>query len=257
MIDGRDGQEQAWFDSHFHQAASECVGFLGDAGVSLIGKRVCDIGCGDGLIDVGVINLASPAEFVGFDIAPGDLSTLRERLMACGERPELLDSFTMRKSEPVALPWRSDYFDVAISWSAFEHVSDPEGLLRDVHRVLSPGGIFFLQLWPFYWSEHGTHLWQWFPEGYANQRYSDAEIRARIADDSVTPPEWKSMMLGAYETLNKITVHTLEQALLSSGFEVRRFQLLSDVIHVPEDAPWVSVIDRAISGVKLVAVKAE
>ena len=255
VVDGRAGQEEAWFSNHFHQAAGECLSFLTEAGVLLNNRKVCDIGCGDGLIDAGVLQLSQAQEFVGFDIAPGDEVVLRAALKQREIDTDFLSAFSMVRSEIARIPWGDDYFDVAVSWSAFEHVADPTALLREVHRILAPGGALFLQLWPFFWSQHGTHLWQWFPDGYANQVHSEEEIRRRIEEDEVTEAGWKQMMLGAYDTLNRFTVNDLEASLIDAGFEIKRFQLLTDTIQVPDGAEWRSAIDRSISGVKLVAVK--
>lgn len=38
-----------------------------------------------------------------------------------------------------------DEFDVVTMWCVLAHVRDGEGLLREVHRMLAPGGLLFLQ----------------------------------------------------------------------------------------------------------------
>ncbi len=256
VLDGRLGQEDAWFASHLDQAAVQCLEFLAEAGVALQDRRVCDIGCGDGLIDAGILQRSAAREFVGFDIAPGGSAALHQALKRHGYSTDSLSNFRMVQSGVTSIPSPDHYFDVAVSWSAFEHVADPTALLREVRRILVPGGVLFLQLWPFFWLQHGTHLWQWFPDGYANQLHTDAEIQARLTRDSETDPGWKQMMFDAYSTLNRFTVRDLEASLIDAGFEVKRFQLLTDTIQIPDNAEWCSSVDRAISGVKLVATTA-
>ncbi len=47
-------------------------------------------------------------------------------------------------------------FDVVMSWSVFEHVSNPESALRNVIEALRPGGIFYISI-HLYTSNNGHH----------------------------------------------------------------------------------------------------
>jgi 2-polyprenyl-3-methyl-5-hydroxy-6-metoxy-1,4-benzoquinol methylase len=66
---GSDGDESSrWFWDHYVDAAGEVISFLEADAISLAGKRVGDVGCGDGIIDLGVAHRARPTLLVGFDI---------------------------------------------------------------------------------------------------------------------------------------------------------------------------------------------
>ena len=47
-------------------------------------------------------------------------------------------------------------FDVVMSWSVFEHLSDPQKALRNVIHALRPGGLFYISL-HLYTSNSGHH----------------------------------------------------------------------------------------------------
>ena len=48
-------------------------------------------------------------------------------------------------------------FDLVCSFNAFEHVADPEAVLREAVRVTKPGGAVYLLFGPLYWSSYGLH----------------------------------------------------------------------------------------------------
>ncbi|MBV8759482.1 MAG: class I SAM-dependent methyltransferase [Deltaproteobacteria bacterium] len=49
-------------------------------------------------------------------------------------------------------------FDLAISHDTFEHVSDPAGVLRELHRLLRPGGRAYLKFGPLWRAPLGLHM---------------------------------------------------------------------------------------------------
>lgn len=50
--------------------------------------------------------------------------------------------------EPVALPFERGSFDAALACGVLEHVQDEEGSLRELARVLRPGGLLFVFMHP-------------------------------------------------------------------------------------------------------------
>ena len=116
-------------------------------------------------MDLGVLHKARPGNLTGFDLNQTNTDHLLRRAREEASRqPSTWLSF--ERSEVDRLPAEDGAFDYAFSWSAFEHISQPIGVLREVRRILAPDGAFFLQLWPFYFSAKGSHLWEWFPEDF-------------------------------------------------------------------------------------------
>lgn len=54
--------------------------------------------------------------------------------------------------DPVKLPFAEASFDAVISCGVLEHVPDASGSLREICRVLKPGGLFFIYHFPNRWS---------------------------------------------------------------------------------------------------------
>ena len=52
-----------------------------------------------------------------------------------------------------------EYFDLAISSSVFEHVHNFDVALREMFRVLKPGGYLFSHFGPIWSGSYGHHLW--------------------------------------------------------------------------------------------------
>jgi ubiquinone/menaquinone biosynthesis C-methylase UbiE len=252
---GREHERSEWFWSHYRDAADATIAILTGAGFDLEGKRVADVGCGEGITDLALVQRGRPAELVGFDIQLTDTAKLLEEARREGVADELPAHLRFERSETETLPAPDDSFDVVLSWSAFEHVDDPPVLMQEIARVLRPDGCLMLQLWPFYNSEHGSHLWQWFPEGFAQFRYSEAEIERRVRADDENR-EFGALLLEEFKKLNRATLDDLGAAMRGAGLRVSRLEPLSGAVDVPPGAADVPLSSLVISGVILVAVPA-
>lgn len=59
--------------------------------------------------------------------------------------PELSAFFS---AEPVKLPYEDNSFDAVVSCGVLEHVSDPDGSLDEIRRILKPGGTLYIYKLP-------------------------------------------------------------------------------------------------------------
>jgi SAM-dependent methyltransferase len=98
--------------------------------------RVLDLGCGAGAVAKSV-----KRERPDLDVVACDMSN--SALAAATESPEGVD-FRLATAE--RLPFRDGEFDCVWIFDVLEHVEDPEGVLREVFRVLKPGGSFHIVL---------------------------------------------------------------------------------------------------------------
>jgi ubiquinone/menaquinone biosynthesis C-methylase UbiE len=248
-----DDPESKWFWDHYETAPREIEEFVRPAGVELEGRDIADVGCGDGIMALGLARRVRPRTLVGFDINPVDPAVLLDRARRRRVKHELPDGLEFRLSEPERLPAEDSSFDVVYTWSVFEHVRDPVALLREIRRVLRPEGTMMLQLWPFYYSARGSRLWDWFPDTFHHLVDSPERVVADARASTVHSPERAEYMTKEFLSLNRITLDELHRAILAAGLEVRKLEAIGEAAHVPSEANRYPLSQLAISGVKLLA----
>ena len=90
----------------------------------------------------------------------------------------------IRATEP--LPYENGRFDGVFAWSVFEHVADVAFALGEIHRVLRPGGGFFLQISPLFISgPHGGHLRNILDEPWIHLKLTQEELFKRLRTGAV------------------------------------------------------------------------
>jgi 2-polyprenyl-3-methyl-5-hydroxy-6-metoxy-1,4-benzoquinol methylase len=118
--------------------------------------RLLDIGVGTGLF-------MEIAQKKGFEVFGLDVSSYA--IKTVGKRMKIKSEKKLVVSELTEKTYASNYFDVINMRHSIEHVSDPEKLLKNVYKILKPGGIvaiatpnsfgwhakLFKELWP-HWS---------------------------------------------------------------------------------------------------------
>lgn len=62
--------------------------------------------------------------------------------------PDLAKLPIVCHDDPVKMPFENESFDGVCSCGVLEHVPDPAGSLREIHRILKPGGYFYLFMFP-------------------------------------------------------------------------------------------------------------
>jgi SAM-dependent methyltransferase len=103
-------------------------------------RQVLDWGCGHGHAADALQRAGM--EVVALEYRPDAEEGARERLAYYPDVEALLTR------EPVRLPFGDASFDAVLSLGVLEHVSDPDGSLAEIHRVLRPGGRFYVYKLP-------------------------------------------------------------------------------------------------------------
>lgn len=242
-----------WFVEKYDGAVAQLLDFCAAGSVALTDAEIADLGCGEGSMTLGLHRRVRPRRLIGFDLKPVDVDALLAHSVGIGQAAELPPGLEFQRSEPRSIPAADASFDFVYSWSAFEHVSDPVTVLGEIHRILRPNGHFFLQLWPFYASAKGSHLWQWFDEDFHHLGHPEEEIVAAVRADERQPREWAEYMLDEFRHLNRLTVPELQRAMLASGFDVLRVEFISWPTMLSPTLARYDWRDLAIGGIKLLA----
>jgi ubiquinone/menaquinone biosynthesis C-methylase UbiE len=114
-------------------------------------QRVLDIGCGTGTMAVLLKRKYATAQIVGLDPDPKALRRAQKKVRRAGVAVQLDEGFADE------LPYEESTFNRVLSSFMFHHLEeqDREKMLREVLRVLKPGGSFHLL--DFAGGEDGAH----------------------------------------------------------------------------------------------------
>lgn len=103
------------------------------------GARLLEVGCGMGS---DLLQFArGGARCIGVDLTPRSVQITRHRFKLYGAD----GSFMISDGEH--LPFQSESFDVVYSNGVLHHTPDTAGAIREVHRVLRPGGVAKIMLY--------------------------------------------------------------------------------------------------------------
>lgn len=247
----KDSEE--WFQAHYWDAADQVLSFLAASELGIGGRDVADIGSGDGIIDLALATRGAPSQLVGFDVNPTSVDGL-QRVAATAGIDELPSNLSFAQSGVDSIPAPDESFDVVISWSVFEHVSEPLKMLNEIRRIMRPTGTLMLQLWPFYYSDHGGHLWLTHGGGFPHLMSPDDELMSSLKDKTGT--DARRPADDEFLSLNHLTLNELGDLMLTAGLKTARAELISEVVTIPSEIEDVALTDLLVSGVKLLAVRA-
>jgi ubiquinone/menaquinone biosynthesis C-methylase UbiE len=126
--------EAAFVPSLFAHLAPHLV----DAAEVAAGDRVLDVACGTGIVARTAADRTGPTgHVVGLDLNEAMLTVARR------VRPDL----NWRQGDASSMPFPDDSFDVALCQSGLMFVPDPAVAVREMTRVVRPGGRVAAQVW--------------------------------------------------------------------------------------------------------------
>lgn len=116
--------------------ASGAIAALEDVGSQ---AEVLDCGIGSGALSIALNSiLSTPPKIHGIDLSSKMLARAAAEMRLAGLAPEL------RQADILTMPFADASFDAAMAAHVIEHLPDPQLALKEMVRVLKPGGMFFL-----------------------------------------------------------------------------------------------------------------
>lgn len=100
------------------------------------GMRLLDCGCGPATITVGLAPLIAPGEVIGID----QDATLVAKAQANAAGANVTN-IRIETGNVYDLPFPDESFDAVWAHALLEHLNDPIAALREMQRVLKPGGV--------------------------------------------------------------------------------------------------------------------
>ena len=98
------------------------------------GRRTLDVGCGEGRLTRHLASLGH--RIVGIDVSPTLVAAARE----------LAPDMELHVADAAALPFDDASFDQVVSFMCLHDVDDLGGAVREMARVLEPGGVACLAI---------------------------------------------------------------------------------------------------------------
>jgi SAM-dependent methyltransferase len=151
-------------DGHFwFSTRNELIGWL-IRRFAARAKHVLEIGCGTGYVLYALRNALPGAAIAGSELHSRGLSHARRRHL---EQVELLQMDARHCG-------LSDAIDFVGAFDVLEHIPDDEGVLREIHRMLKPGGVLIATV--------PQHPWLWSAvdeTAHHQRRYSVGELATK------------------------------------------------------------------------------
>ncbi|KIV94014.1 hypothetical protein PV10_05178 [Exophiala mesophila] len=144
------GHHRSVVEDHARRTAQDSAAFL----IPHIKPTdtILDLGCGPGTITADLAELVPQGRVVGGDPVESVLKQAAEYAQSRG-----VSNVTFEKIDGNQLSFPDDSFDVVTCHQVLQHVKDPVGILKEMRRVVKPGGIVAAR-------EADYKTFAWYPE---------------------------------------------------------------------------------------------
>lgn len=210
------------YDKLREGGAEKVISALRRYRLEIKGRRVVDFGCNDGALSARYLKEGA-AQVTGLDIDAQALERARQ----------LRPGIRFLQSGVDLLPLEDQSVDLIVSLAVFEHVAKPEPILREMRRVLAPGGHIVIGTngWK---SPFAPHLWATMPVPWAHLLVSERTLLRTCrrvyrapwyqpnmhdlaSDGALLPDKYTGEHLSR-DYLNQYTIADFERAFRETGF---------------------------------------
>lgn len=172
----------------------------------LAGKVVLDFGCEGGLESIDIAKHGA-AKVIGVDLYEDSLARARRRAEEAGVAERCV--FTREATEKV---------DVVMTLDAFEHFSDPAGMLKLMGQLVKENGSILACFGPTWYHPLGGHGFSIFP--WAHLVFTEKAIMRWYGEFS---PENANKFSEVRGGLNQMTIRRFEKIVAASDFRFESF----------------------------------
>ncbi len=189
-------------------------------------KMVLDVGCGAGGKSLYYLTKGAK-QVVGIDVVEKykqESENLAKELS--------LQGFTFYVQDAANTDFKDDFFDTIIMNDAMEHVADPTAVLREMKRILKPGGRLYVNF-PPYNHPYGAHLSDVIGIPWVQAFFSDKTLIEAYKDlvaDKEDGADRVAFRIGLNEKgeeyfsyLNKMSIKRFKSLSKDSGFLIRYY----------------------------------
>lgn len=155
------GHHASVLRSHEWRTAENSAGYLLPRLAA--GQRLLDVGCGPGTITLDLAERVAPGPVLGIDAAAEVVERAAARA-AADRRAAGPQEVRFAVGDVYALDLPDDSFDVVHAHQVLQHLTDPVAALRELRRVLAPGGTLAVRdsdYGGFTWSPGSDGLTRW------------------------------------------------------------------------------------------------
>jgi ubiquinone/menaquinone biosynthesis C-methylase UbiE len=151
------GHHESVLRSHSWRTAENSAGFL----LTHLqrGLSVLDVGCGPGTISADIARLVAPGSVTGIDLSHEVIEVARRSAKEAD-----VTNLSFRVGDVYDLDVADSSFDIVYAHQVLQHLSDPVRALREMRRVLVPGGLVAVRdadYAKFTWSPPDPRLERW------------------------------------------------------------------------------------------------
>lgn len=131
----------------------------------LVKPAILEIGCSSGFLLKNMVNAFPTATIVGADV-------VREPLIKLAKE---LPSVPLMRFDLLKCPLPSASFDAVVMLNVLEHIEDDVAALRQVYRLLKPGGVVIIEV------PAGPHLYDAYDKALMHfRRYRSSELSDKL-----------------------------------------------------------------------------